>query len=336
VVLFGTQAAIAGPPRAMTAGQGLVQLDRFSDVRWIPSARGGDGIDDLLVVGANTKDASLGTAVGLVVGDAARLMSTPRFSAISNGRPLAGVAAGSFADPAGGVEVLALTGDRAVLYNVSAGEFVTQPTPDGIPVSTTLAPPIGTLRDGPGRARAVARDTGAGEAGIAVFSVRGGFTSCSAAAAGTPVELRGVDLDGDGVDEVAVQYTAASTGRRSLQVFRVGGSPACALSPALADALDGCVDVANVGERLIAVCRVAEAGSMANAAHTVFAIEDTGDGLARRPLPIADLQGDGRFAIASDFDGDGVLDVAIGVNRVSEVGVVLLHQCPAHDVRACR
>jgi hypothetical protein len=39
---------------------------------------------------------------------------------------------------------------------------------------------------------------------------------------------------------------------------------------------------------------------------------------------------------AGDFDGDGVLDIAVGVHHGASVGIQLLKQCPAHDVRACR
>jgi hypothetical protein len=167
---------------------------------------------------------------------------------------------------------------------------------------------------------------------ISVFSVRGSFTHCDTDAAGEPVELRGVDLDGDEIDEVAVLYTSANTNQRSLQVFRVSAPMApCAFQPVLADVLEGCVDVANVGGRLVAICRAAAAGP----ANTVISIANDG-GNFRREGVIAGLQGDGRFATAGDFDGDGVLDVAISVNRIAEIGVSFLRQCPAHDTRGCR
>lgn len=321
VVLFGTQEAIVAAPRAIASISGALRLNRFSVVRWIPSRRGADGIDDLLVVD------EAGELAGLLVGDAARLMTSPRFAPSADGRSFAGVAAGPFADPMGGVEVLALAGERALLYNVLGTEWAGPM--DGIPVASMLRAPIANLRDGPGRALAASR--GAGERDVVVFSVRGAFTSCAGTAAGEPVELRGIDIDGDGIDEVAVLFEDAS-GQRSLQMFRSAG---CPLEPVLADVLEGCVDVANAGGHLVAICRPPAGAPMSQAARDVFTITSAGGRFERSPAPIAQVDGSGRFLTAGDYDGDGVLDVAIGVHRVSAVGVQLLRQCPAHDTRTC-
>jgi hypothetical protein len=239
------------------------------------------------------------------------------------------VAAGAFADPRGGVEVLALAGTRALLYNVLGNQWVGQGIE--VPPTVTLAPPIGTLREDAGRARAVAR--GAGNQ-IVVFSIRGMFTSCTAEAAGPPVEVRGIDIEHDGVDEVAVLF--ADGGPRSLQMFRVTGSPNCTLEPVLADVLEGCVDVADAGAGLVAICRRPEDGDT-GPARGIYTLVRRGDGFERSPAgPIAQVPGDGRFLTAGDYDGDGVLDVAVSVHRVDSVGIQLLRQCPRHDTRDCR
>ena len=67
----------------------------------------------------------------------------------------------------------------------------------------------------------------------------------------------------------------------------------------------------------------------------MFEIVNTGGELVRAERPIAVLDGEGRFVTAGDYDGDGVLDLAIGVNRGGVVNVQLLRQCPAHDTRTC-
>jgi hypothetical protein len=162
------------------------------------------------------------------------------------------------------------------------------------------------------------------------------FTSCKIAAAGEPLELRGIDidLDDDGVDEVAVLYE--SSGLRSLQMFRAIGSPDCTLEPVLAEALDGCVDVARSGDRLIAICRIpGSVGPGATAARGLFTITSTGGTFTRSAAPFARVEGDGNSLTAGDYDGDGVLDLAVAVHRVDEVGIQLLRQCPAHDIRTC-
>ena len=319
-VLFGTTDAIVGTPLAMSPPGGRLRLDRISEVHWIPSTRGSDGIDDLIVV-----DLGTAPAAGLLVGDAARLMTTPRFPTMTttSGIPLGAVAAGAFGSD--DVEILALTGTQAQLYNVMGNAWALP-----INLGMQLRQPVGALHDGPVRSRAAAR--GPGDRDVVVFSVRGAFTMCQVTAAGTPRELRGIDIDGDGIDELAVLSDtddAAGNRNRTLQLFRATG---CPLEPLLVDALAGCVDVANAGDRLIAICR----GGGAPVARALVEITNAGGQFTRAPAPLALIDGDARFVTAGDYDGDGVTDIAVGVHHGAEVGVQLLKQCPAHDVRACR
>jgi hypothetical protein len=221
-VLFGTQGATAGTPIAMSAYGGKLRIDRVSEIHWLPTARGSDGIDDLVVI-----DTSATPAAGLLIGDASRLMTTPRFpaSSTSGGRPLGAVAAGSFGSD--NLEILALDGTQAQLYNVMANSWISPP----INLGMQLDQPVGALRAGTSQARAAARGTGPDD--VVVFSLRGAVTTCQVTASGTPRELRGIDIDGDGVDELAV-FSDDSAGKRTLQLFRATG---CPLVPVLVDEL---------------------------------------------------------------------------------------------------
>jgi hypothetical protein len=324
-VLFGTREATAGTPIAMSAFGGRLRIDRVSEIHWLPSARGSDGIDDLLVI-----DTGATPAAGVLVGDAARLMTTPRFptSSAAGGRPLGAVAAGAFGSD--DLEILALDGHQAQLYNVMANSWASPPVNLGI----QLDQPVGALRAGASQARAAARGTGADAGNVVVFSMRGAVTTCTVTPSGAPHELRGIDIDGDGGDELAV-FSDDSKGRRTLQLFRAAG---CPLEPVLVDELASCVDVVSAGQSLVAICREPDADTNASgvvdpAARALVSITNVGG----QPVitPSAKIDGDARFVTAGDFDGDGVLDVAVGVHRGSGVGVQLLRQCPAHDTRAC-
>ncbi len=329
-VLFGTTDAIVGTPVAMSPFGGRLRIDRVSEIHWIPSTRGSDGIDDLLVVDTGAAafpgppmgpPISTSPAAGLLVGDAARIMTTPRFPTMSttSGQPLGAVAAGSFGSE--DLEILALTGSQAQLYNVMANDWAPP-----LDIGMQLHQPVGALHDGPSRTLGAAR--GVGDHDVVVFSMRNAFTMCQVTASGTPSELRGIDIDGDGVDELAV-LSEDTDDNRSLELFRSTG---CPLTPLLVDALAGCVDVANAGERLIAICRVGDFPAVRG----LYEITSVNGALVRSAMPLTLLDGDAHFVTAGDFDGDGVLDIAVGVHRGSETSVQLLKQCPAHDTRACR
>jgi hypothetical protein len=317
-VLFGIQGAIVGTPLAMSPFGGRLRLDRLSQISWIPSTRGSDGIDDLLVLDTGTP-----LSAGVLVGDAARLMTTPRFPTMTTtSGPLGAVAAGSFG--AGSVEILAITGPQAQHYDILRNQWAPP-----IDLGVELGQPVGALRDGPMRTLGAARGTG--EHDVVVFSVRGAFTMCQVtgpADSGVPRELRGIDIDGDGVDELAV-LSDDGKGNRGLQLYRTAG---CPLARLLERELAGCVDVANAGDRLVAICRIGDVPI----ARGLFEITNLGATPERGQTPIAVVDGDGRFVTAGDYDGDGVLDIAVGVHHGATVEVQLLQQCPAHDVRACR
>src|SRR4029078_4508404 len=109
-----------------------------------------------------------------------------------------------------------------------------------------LDQPVATLRDGPSRTRAAAR---AGDHDVVVFSV-GGAAPCHVTTSGTPQELRGIDLDGDGVDELAV--FSEQDEKRTLQLFHATDcTPEAVFAPELVD----CVDVVNASASLVAICR---------------------------------------------------------------------------------
>lgn len=342
-VLFGAREATVAAPRVMSGPRmmgGPLLLDRFTAMSWLPSSRGTDGIDDLAVVqlGGGT-----GVRAGFMLGDAARLMTTPRLPPTATKRTtLAGVAAGAFRT--GEVELLAFTGDRAVFYNVTSLMSARWSAPSS--PGPTLASPVAALRDGPRLARGVARVVEPDrDDQLAVFSVEGGTMppggrntirqQCTARTAGLHIrELRALDLDGDGVDEVAAvtegrpamppQPAQDGPGTRSLEIFGADCRPL--VNPALA----GCVDVARAGSGLVALCR-AEALQV-GAAREVYAIPDGGQ---ERLLMHRFLVGDARYLTPSDFDGDGVVDLALTLHRVNEVFVHYLRQCPAHDTRDC-
>ena len=327
-VLFGTTDAIVGTPVAMSPFGGRLRIDRMSEIHWIPSTRGSDGIDDLLVIDLGTAPAGgppvggpLSTpGAGLLVGDAARLMTTPRFPTMSptSGQPLGAVAAGAFGSD--NLEILALTGDQAQLYNVMANDWAPP-----LNIGMQLHQPVGALRNG-AQSRGAAR--GVGDHDVVVFSMQGAFTMCQATASGAPRELRGIDIDDDHVDELAV-LSDDSSGNRTLELFRSAG---CPLAPLAVDALAGCVDVANAGNRLIAICRTDDTP----VARGLFEITHAGGAYVRAATPLSLIDGDARFVTAGDYDGDGVLDIAVGIHRGAGVAVELLRQCPAHNTRTCQ
>jgi hypothetical protein len=327
-VLFGTREATAGTPVAMSPFGGQLRIGRASEIHWLPTTRASDGIDDLVVLQSGMPGPGAAPTAGLLVGDAARLMTTPHFpptaSTATAAQPLGAVAAGSFGSDA--LEILAVTGPQAQLYDVMANRWAPP-----VDLGMELDQPVVALRDGPASARAAARGDGNT---VVVFSVRGAVTTCQVTAAGTPLELRGIDIDGDGIDELAV-FSSDGDGTRTLQLFR---TTRCPLEPLAIAALTGCVDVVNAGRGLIAICRDPGAGASPvmndPAARQLVAIASAGGTFVATQLAI--IAGDARFVTAGDFDGDGVLDVAVGVHRGSGVGVQLLRQCPAHDTRACQ
>jgi hypothetical protein len=323
VVLYGTREAIVGTPVAMTAPAGRLLLDRVGEAPWFASRRGTDGVDDLLVL-----DIGAGRA-GLLVGDAARIMTSPRFPRTAVvGASLRGLMAGPFTRAGGNVEILAFTDTQVLLYDVPSGMWSDLALT--LPTGTGLGPPVATLRDDAGGVRGAVHSTGNGGNEIVVLSARGGALAlCRATTAGAVGGIHPVDIDGDGADEVAVQY---GPGGRLVQVFRVTGGPTCTLMAELANLLVNCIDLASTGSRLVALCRASDA----DPTNQVIAIDRMADGrFVRGAKPLAQVQGDGRFATAGDFDGDGVPDLVVGVRRMDAVGVQLLRQCPAHDTRGC-
>ncbi|HWO19484.1 MAG TPA: hypothetical protein VNO30_11940 [Kofleriaceae bacterium] len=331
VVLFGTREATVDVPRAMSGPSGMgfeLRLDRFQKMAWITSTRGTDGIDDLGVVRVKSMDAQEQIRSGFAFGDAARLMTTPRFpptaaAAVS----LSALAAGAFRGP--GVELLAVTGNQVLFY--PAADLMNAMWSQPVATSLALHNPMTALR-GPAPVRGVASLDGRS---LVVFSVVGGAPRevCTAQAAQVSLrELRGVDVDGDDIDEVVVVSDAGDPSTRTVQILR-----AADCQPVPGDPFVGCTDVANVGSSVVAVCR--RDGGVKGPVRGVFAIgigTGIGTGIENERKLIEDFDaGDARFVTPGDYDGDGVLDVAVSVHLIDEIVVRYLRQCPAHDTRRC-
>jgi hypothetical protein len=158
---------------------------------------------------------------------------------------------------------------------------------------------------------------------IGLLSIDG--TSCTKTLTGTQTSIRAADVDGDdGFDELIVTVD----GGRFVHVFPVTTTAStCTIGDEiLTDALSACADVANVGGQLIALC---ETDSRARPG--IFRISDG----TREANPAITLDGVGLELVVGEFDGDGVLDLAVKLGRAAEVSVQFLKQCPAHDVRGC-
>lgn len=323
-VLFGTLESIVPAPVPMTPLLDKLRIDRLGEINWLPSSHGHDGVDDLVVV-----DSVGGTVrAGVMLGDAARLMTAPRFPPSPTSTPLSGVIAGAFGGV--GVKLLTISPSQVQLYEIpptNAPTMMEWGDPIALPANVSFAPPLTLLRAEAGDARGAAT---ANMRDVMLFSVRGAtLTSCKATPAARPAEVYGIDLDNDGIDHLAVvsqDLSPGAAGPRMLEVFDAQCNPV----PGIAEAIAGCTEIVNVSGRLLALC-----ASGAGDGRGVFEIAGEG-GTFARGKQVAALDSEGRFLAAGDFDGDGVLDVAVGVNRGGIAHVELMRQCPAHDTRACR
>ena len=150
-----------------------------------------------------------------------------------------------------------------------------------------------------------------------------------ATAAGNPTALYPVDLDGDGIDEVAVysqDMNSQPAVAPTLQVFDAH----CPITKLGTDRISDCIAITRVGGQLVGLC----SSGVSMGKRGLFQIIRAGTELVRGEERVT-LDAEGQYLTAGDFDGDGVTDVAVGVNRGGVIHVELVRQCPAHDTRRC-
>lgn len=319
-VVFGTRDGVLGSAAAMTDFGGKLVLHRLTAAPWIPSARGTDGIDDILVIRTDQNTAR----AGLSMGDATRLLTTPRFPpTVNQVRDLGAVVAGRFGSP--DLELLAIadaTSPGATilqLYNVRANMWAPE-----LALMAEVRPPLGSLR---GATESLAVGVTGDEAtpNFVTFNARSPMPACTSTRMAAPRELRGVDVDGDDIDELAVY-----TGEGPTRTVELYNARTCPFSRLAQLPLERCVDVARVGPRVFALCRAGD-----GPARLLFELAGEGTTFTRSAEPVARVEGDGRFLAPGDFDGDGVTDLAVGIGLGTGINLQMIRQCPAHDTRRC-
>jgi hypothetical protein len=317
-VLYGRADGEVAPPTPNSRFQGSLGVATLRRFGWGNTSQGRDGIDDLFVV--HHVDATMTspaeTTAGVMIGDSSRVLTMPRFPETQRAT-VGTLAIGRFANdlvsavairPTSSTSSELLTFDLESTFTppVPLNGLVVEPTRPGTVLRTSGAPLIVVVsKDGP---RAL------------------DITGVTCAESPT-VEILGVhpiDVDGDGLDELAVLDEV----KNRVRVYRVTGGAACSIGEELlGDALATCRDVARLGDTTVAACiKSAPFGP------GLYRIVDG----VREPTPFAELDGTPVLMTPGDYDGDGVLDLAINVSQSGLGSVQFVRQCPAHDTRGCR
>ena len=312
-VLYGAPGGVAGVrPNSVIGGQILIaRLDRFT---WGKTARGNDGIDDLLVL-HTTADS---THVGVLLGEPSRLMTMPVFPDVQVAS-IGALAIGQVDDTQTAIAIRPtgeLVGElmSLALSTTPGAAFETRPI-TGFDIDATRSP---QFVNAPGGTVLAAFGVTADDPEARLITPAGAVCTGQVASAGS---AHAIDVDGDGLDELAINLV-----NRRLRVFSVRGGAGCAIGDELfADAFAECADAVRAGNTIVTAC-------VFNKHVELFTVVDG----VRDATPFGQTDGAANRLFAGDFNGDGVPDVAMTAIRNGVVNVQLFAQCPAHDTRLCR
>ena len=316
-VLYGRPDGKVEPPRPNSRFQGVLVPAVLRRFGWENTSRGRDGIDDLFLV-RTVNDSTPVTTAGVLIGDPSRVMTMPVFPDLltSVGTLAVGRLDGTTVS-AVAVRPVSATASEMLGFDLET-QFAPTPVPlPGFAVDATVQGTV--LRT-------------AGESLVAILTHDGprAFDRTGVQCSGAPeglddlIAIHAVDVDGDGLDELAVFHENTL----QLQVYDVTGGAACAFGPELlVGALDGCIDVARIGDSTVVTCK--------RTTELPPRLYRLVDGI-REATPIADLDGTPGIITPGDYDGDGVTDLAIVISRAGIRSIQFARQCPAHDTRGCR
>ena len=326
-ILYGASDGLVGPARENSRFQGKLSIARLGSFTWGQTARGSDGVDDLVVT---LTDTMVGTSSGgVLIGDAPRLLTMPRFPPTQT--PAIGAIAVGKLD---GAKLLAAAirpgapgTSELLIHDVATAEWTGPLTVAAFEADTFTPPQI--LRTAGAPVIATFSRGTATTATFGAFAIDG--KACTKTVDGRGFLLHAADVAGDDeIDElVFTSITLGARNPRQAHIFEVAVTAGqCAIGgELLASALVGCADVVRVGAQTVALCESAPRQ------FGVFRITDEG---TREPVAFAEVDGIGLQLVVGDFDGDAVADLGVGVARGAEISIQFLRQCPAHDTRGCR